>query len=182
MPSSCRSISICHDRERGEQFQQQILDRVRALPGVLAAGVGNYVPPDLHVAILQVKIEGRPETRGGEAPLAGSASASPGYFQALGARLLAGRDFAEQDDERILRVAVVNETFARSYWPEQNAPDAAIGKRFSLPDRDNPDSGNRSCGGRQISQSQRSLAPFRLHSAQAILQRTYHGGGADFIR
>ena len=126
-----------YDRERGEQFQPQILDRVRALPGVLAAGVGNYVPPDLHVAILQVKIEGRPESRGGEAPLAGSASASPGYFQALGARLLAGRDFAEQDDERSLRVAVVNETFARSYWPEQNAPDAAIGKRFSLPDRDN---------------------------------------------
>jgi predicted permease len=126
-----------YDRERGEQFQRQILDRVRAMPGVRAAGVGNYVPPDLHVAVLQVKIEGRPEARGGEAPLAGSASASPGYFQALGARLLAGRDFIEQDDERSVRVAVVNETFARSFWPEQNALNAAVGKRFSLPDRDN---------------------------------------------
>jgi len=124
-----------YDRERGKQFQRQILERVRALPGVRSAGVGNYVPPDLHVAVLQVKIEGRPEARGGEAPLAGAASASPGYFQALGARLLAGRDFTEQDDERSLRVAVVNETFARSFWPEQNLLDAAIGKRFSLPDR-----------------------------------------------
>jgi predicted permease len=121
-----------YDRERGEQFQRQILDRARALPGVRAAGVGNYIPPDLHVAVLAVKIEGRTEARGGETPLAGAASASPGYFQALGARLLAGRDFIEQDDERSLRVAVVNETFARSFWPEQNALDAAVGKRFSL--------------------------------------------------
>jgi len=125
-----------YDRERGEQFQRQLLERVRALPGVRAAGVGTYVPPDLHVAIIPVKIEGRPEARGGEAPLAGSASVSPGYFQALGARLLVGRDFTEQDGEQTPRVAVVNETFARSYWPEQNSLDGAIGKRFSLPDRD----------------------------------------------
>jgi len=126
-----------YERERGEQFQRRILDRVRALPGVLAAGVGNYVPPDLHVAVLQVNLEGRPETRGGERPLAGAASASPGYFQALGARLLAGRDFTEQDDEQSPRIAVVNETFARNFLSDQNPLDAAIGKRFSLPDRDN---------------------------------------------
>ncbi len=125
-----------YDRERGAQFQRQILDRVRALPGVQAAGVGSFVPPDLHVAVVKVRIEGRPETRGGEAPAAGTASASPGYFQALGARLLTGRDFTEQDDERSLRVAVVNETFARSFLSGRNALDAAIGRRFSLPDRD----------------------------------------------
>jgi len=120
-----------YDRARGRQFQRQILERVRALPGTQAAGVGNYVPPDLHVALVPVNIEGQPPTSGAEAPLVGSASAGPGYFQALGARLRAGRDFTEQDDDSATLVAVVNETFARRFWPGEEA----IGKRFSFSNR-----------------------------------------------
>ena len=122
-----------YDRERGLQFQRRLLDRVRALPGARAAGVGNPVPLDLYVAVFPVNIEGRAPVREGEAPLSGVAVAGPGYFQALGARLLKGRDFTEQDDEQSPRVAVVNETFARRCWPGADA----IGQRFSFPGRDN---------------------------------------------
>ena len=52
----------------------------------------------------------------------------PGYFQAMGTRLIHGRDFTEQDDEKAARVAIVNETFARRFWPGEDP----LGKRFSL--------------------------------------------------
>src|SRR5262249_38410059 len=77
-----------YDRERGNQFQRMLLDRVRSLAGVRAAGIGNPVPLALYVSILPINIEGRPPVREGEAPLTGAASASPGYFQALGTRLI----------------------------------------------------------------------------------------------
>jgi len=120
-----------YDIDRGKEFQKQILDRVRALPGVRTAAVGNYVPPDLHVAMPPVNIEGQAPARSGEAPRAGAASVSPEHLRTLGTRLLGGRDFTEQDDERAPRVAVINETFARRFWPDGDA----VGKRFSLSGR-----------------------------------------------
>jgi putative ABC transport system permease protein len=56
--------------------------------------------------------------------------ASPGYFEAMGTRLLQGRDFTEQDDENAASVAIINETFARRLFPGEDP----IGKRFSLRD------------------------------------------------
>ena len=120
-----------YDRERGREFQRRLLERARALPGAQAAGIGNLVPLELYVAVFPVNVEGRPPEREGETPLAGAAQVSPGYFRALGARLIAGRDFTEQDGDQSPRVAVVNETFARRFWPGADA----IGKRFSIPSR-----------------------------------------------
>jgi putative ABC transport system permease protein len=57
-----------------------------------------------------------------------TSGASPGFISALGADLLEGRDFIEQDAEKKQREAVINETFARRFWPGQSA----VGKRFSL--------------------------------------------------
>jgi predicted permease len=122
-----------YDRERGKLFQQQILDRVRSLPAVEAAGVGNFVPPDPHVMTAPILIDGQPPPVPGETARCGTASVSPGYFQALGMRLVRGRDFLEGDDENSVRVAVVNESLARRYWPVEDA----LGKRFTLSGRDN---------------------------------------------
>jgi predicted permease len=53
---------------------------------------------------------------------------SPGYFQAMDTRLVQGRDFTEQDDEKSVLVAIINETFARRFWPGEDP----LGKRFSM--------------------------------------------------
>jgi predicted permease len=116
-----------YDEARVKQFKRQLLDRVRALPGVEAAGLTNFLPLTLNINQNSIYIEGQPPVQGGNAPIAMAAAATPGYLQAMGVRLLEGRDFAETDDETRPRVAVVNETFARRFWPGQSA----LGKRFT---------------------------------------------------
>jgi predicted permease len=121
-----------YDRSRGLLFQRELLDKMRVLPGVEAAGIGNFVPTDPHVMSAPMLIEGQPIPKPGETPRCGTAAASPGYFQALGMRLIRGRDFAATDDEKSVRVAVINETLAHRYWPGTDP----LGKRFTLSGRD----------------------------------------------
>jgi predicted permease len=116
-----------YDNARGREFQRRLLERMRMLPGVPSAGIIDLAPVDLHFARTLVFIEGQQPERMANAPRAMTSRISPGYFQAIGTRLLRGRDFTEQDDERAPRVAIINETFARRLWPGQDP----LGKRFS---------------------------------------------------
>ncbi|MGH9938528.1 MAG: ABC transporter permease, partial [Blastocatellia bacterium] len=116
-----------YDGPRAREFKRRLLERVRALPGVQYAGMSNFMPLSLNVGSNPIYVEGQPEQRGANVPTAITASASPGFLPALGTRLLQGRDFTEQDGESSQRVAIVNETFARRFWPGQSA----LGKRFS---------------------------------------------------
>jgi predicted permease len=117
-----------YDETRGREFQRQLLDRVRALPGVQSAGLTNWVPLSLSMNSSNIYVEGQAPQRGGNVPLSMNSRVSVGYFQAMGIRLLQGRDFTEQDKPQTPRVAVINETFARQFWSGQNS----IGKRFSF--------------------------------------------------
>ncbi|HZS44434.1 MAG TPA: ABC transporter permease [Blastocatellia bacterium] len=123
-----------YDNGRSREFQKTILDRVKQLPGVRYAGLADMVPVDLHFPRGSVFIEGQSPERTDLAPRAMINRVSPGYFQSIGTRILAGRDFTEQDDDKSQRVAIVNETFARSFWPGQDP----IGKRFSQGSSDSP--------------------------------------------
>ncbi|HYV07662.1 MAG TPA: ABC transporter permease, partial [Blastocatellia bacterium] len=116
-----------YDEAHGREFQKRLLERVQALPGVQFAGIADMAPVDLHFSRDRVFIEGQPPERPGNAPVAMINRASPGYFQAMDTRLVAGRDFTEQDDDKAKRVAIINETFARRFWPGEDP----IGKRFS---------------------------------------------------
>ncbi|HWP44340.1 MAG TPA: ABC transporter permease [Blastocatellia bacterium] len=116
-----------YDNARGREFQKQLLERVRALPGVEPAGLADMVPVDLHFSRAPVFIEGQAPERAVNAPRAMTSRVSPGYFQAMGTRLIRGRDFTERDDENATRVAIINEAFARRFWPGEDP----IGKRFS---------------------------------------------------
>jgi macrolide transport system ATP-binding/permease protein len=113
---------------QGQAFQKRLLERVRALPDVQAAGMADMVPVDLHFPRVSVFIEGQAAQRAAKAPTAMYNRVCPGYFQAMNTRLLQGRDFTERDDENSPRVAIVNETFARRFFPGEDA----IGRRFSL--------------------------------------------------
>jgi len=109
---------------------QELLQRVGALPGTVAAGAVSLRPLALG-AIGQgtwVILEGQPETPEGgkDNPILNYLVATPDYFAAMGIGLVRGRLFNEQDDARTPRVAIVSESTARRLWPGQYP----IGKRF----------------------------------------------------
>lgn len=117
-----------YESDQGKEFQKRLLERARALPGVESAGIADMIPVDLHFSRTTVYPEGRAPQRDARAPVTMLNRASPGYFRAMGTRLLQGRDFTEQDDAKSPRVAIVNETFARRLFPGESP----IGKQFSL--------------------------------------------------
>jgi putative ABC transport system permease protein len=107
-------------------FYDQLIERVKTLPGVRAAAVGNSLPPDEQPWSDDFTIEGRrfdPD----DMPVAEDIRVSPEYFQALGARLNRGRYFTAADSGNAPRVMVVNETLARRYFPHEDP----IGKRIN---------------------------------------------------
>jgi hypothetical protein len=72
-----------------------------------------------------VNIEGRPAPTPEDFPLADFRSATPGYFEAMGIRLVRGRAFDSRDTEKSPQVAVIDETMVKAYWPNEDP----IGKR-----------------------------------------------------
>src|SRR5215831_10329821 len=123
-----------YDGAQGREFQKRLLERARALPGVESAGIANVIPVDLHISSEPVYIEGEEPSRLASAPRALTSYTTPGYFKAMNTRLLRGRDFTEYDDDKAARVAVVNETFARRFWPGEDP----IGKRFAMGRSESP--------------------------------------------
>jgi macrolide transport system ATP-binding/permease protein len=116
-----------YDEARSLEFQKRLLERVRMLPGVQSAGLTDLAPVDLHFSRSRVFVEGQTVERSAKAPLAMTSRVSPGYFQAMSTRLIRGRDFTEQDDAKAPQVAIINETFARRFWPGEDP----LGRRFS---------------------------------------------------
>jgi putative ABC transport system permease protein len=108
-------------------FYDGLLERVRAIPGVRAAGVASRIPLSGGNPQDNVVAEGREPKPGEPVLVANIRHVSPGYFEAIGTPLLRGRAFEPTDDGRSTRVAVVDEAFARHFWPTENA----IGKRFA---------------------------------------------------
>jgi predicted permease len=101
--------------------------RFATLPGVDAVGLVSCPPLGCHWGNFFAP-EGRAPLKPGEAnPVVLQRPASPGYFKAMGVRLLKGRFLEEQDAAGDRYVAVVNETFAKTFWPGVNDP---VGKRF----------------------------------------------------
>jgi predicted permease len=121
----------------GVQFRKQLLRRVESLPGVQAASFTDYMPLSMNYNSQGVLAEGQPEERGVNVPTAMNANVGLKYFEAIGTPLIAGRDLNEQDQEGKTRSVVVNETFARRFFPGANPNENALGKRFKTsPDRD----------------------------------------------
>lgn len=131
-------VPVSNKRGTPEQlmgFYKRLLDDVRSLPGVNAAAVSSNVPFSGRPVLDGHIVEGM-EPNGGDAPQAEIKVVSPGYFKAMGMTMLQGRDFNESDyfnnpDTDMGRlVAVVDQTLAKTYWPDGNA----IGKRIRTND------------------------------------------------
>jgi predicted permease len=112
---------------------RDLVTRVAALPGVRAAGSVRILPLTGTIGDWSITIEHQ-ERKPGENPNGDWQVVTPGYFEAMGVRMVRGRALAHQDDENGIPVAVVNETMAARYWPGQDA----IGKRFHLGTMDQP--------------------------------------------
>ena len=116
------------DAERVTHLQQEILDKVAALPGVTAAAFASAVPMEgpLRVWTQPVYVDGQRDTPGTTPPLRRMKTVSPGYFSAIGTRMIAGRDITWNDIYGHAKVVLVSENFARELW---GSPAAALGQR-----------------------------------------------------
>jgi putative ABC transport system permease protein len=110
------------------QFFQRALERVAALPGVEAAGATSSLPLSGPGAATSFEVVGQPRAARGEEPVVDVRVAARDYFHAMGIPLLKGRLFNESDPlERTNRV-IVNDAFARRYWPNEDP----IGRRIKI--------------------------------------------------
>lgn len=111
-------------------FHRQVLDNVEAVPGVLSAGLADWVPLGFNSNSDSFTPEGYvPGPH--EAVSAGVAHVSPGYLATVGIRLLSGRDFSAHDTADSQAVVIINEALADVYWPKQNP----IGKRMRIEEK-----------------------------------------------
>jgi predicted permease len=115
-----------YDEERGRQFQRRLLDKIRSMPGIQAAGMIDGLPLTLSISNDGITLEGQPELRAADVPLANMYYITPGYLQAMRTRLVSGRDLDQRDTKDAPRVALVNEAFVHQLLPGENP----IGKRF----------------------------------------------------
>src|SRR5579864_881558 len=107
-------------------FWQQVLERVRALPGVENAAVGTVLPLTDNHSRADITIEGMALPTPGNFPHPDYHEVSPGFISTLGVPLLRGRTFADTDKQGAPLVGMVNARLAQQYWPN----DDPIGKRF----------------------------------------------------
>ncbi|HYV20999.1 MAG TPA: ABC transporter permease [Verrucomicrobiae bacterium] len=125
-----RPFATGMEHAAGVQFLTSALGNIRALPGVAAAGIGKPLPLSGAQQASTFTPEGQMPPIGPDAaaPIAQFTVASPGMIRALGAPMLAGRDFSDDDRADNLPVVIVNESMAKWLWPGESA----IGKRLRL--------------------------------------------------
>jgi predicted permease len=109
-------------------FHQQLAERLAAMPGAKRVGAIYPLPMSGEGWGASFEIVGRPTAQGEAGPHAEFATAMPGYFQAMGIPLRAGRDFTAQDVRGAPNAIVIDETLAARYWPNESA----LGKRVTI--------------------------------------------------
>jgi len=114
------------DAAKRVNFYRALVERVQALPGVTGAGLASQLPFSNSKSGGDVVIEGAAPRKPGDQMIAFLRTVDPGYFSAVGARLVRGRFFTPEDPAGG-PIAIINETMARRAWPNQDP----LGRRFS---------------------------------------------------
>lgn len=124
---------VQYDATQTQQFYKQLTDRAREIPGVESAGLTQSPPMGLdNFGSLEFAPDGLQMPKDRESFSATMDIVNEGFFETMGITLQRGRGFLASDTADAPRVAVVNEQFARHYWPNEDA----VGKRIRL-DRSN---------------------------------------------
>jgi predicted permease len=110
-----------------DTFYPRLLERIRALPGVRAAAVSNSLPPDTNEYSDDFSVEGRAATANQPLSIAYMILVSPDYFHMFNIPLRSGRYFTAADAATSPRVAIISETTARQFFPNEDP----LGKRIT---------------------------------------------------
>lgn len=113
--------------EKREAFHQQLITRIESLPGVVGAATTSKLPL-IGGTTAGFVVEGRPEPAPGEVPEANIRNVSYNYLRVMGASLIKGRYFTEQDNSSAPRVLIINRSLADRFFPNEEP----VGKRVIL--------------------------------------------------
>lgn len=113
--------------DKSAAFFQQVLDNIRALPGVVEAGASTSLPLEGGWSNEAMVIEERPLEQDELPPIVRMNITAPGYFESMRIRVLEGRTLERRDHEQRTGVAIVSKTGAEQFWPGESA----IGKRIA---------------------------------------------------
>jgi putative ABC transport system permease protein len=116
---------VKYPTEKQAQFYNDLVARVKSLPGVRSAGAVIPLPLSGDLIRISFETEGRPVAKGDQ-PSADFFAIGDGYFKTLGVSILKGRDFNERDNKQAPAVIIVNQAFARKFFPDEDP----IGKRI----------------------------------------------------
>ena len=115
--------------DQGRRFHAQLLEKVRALPGVELASLATNAPLDTHISQNGgITAAGEPVDRNAPTPPVCCVEADSAYLATLGLRVEAGRDFSAQDDFGTPLVAIINRALAQQLWPGRDP----VGRRISI--------------------------------------------------
>jgi predicted permease len=115
-----------HDPEGGRVFQRRVLEELARVPGVEAAAYANALPLSAANSMWVLFPENSTDSWPPKGTLANTYRVSPGYFRAMGTRLIRGREFTWRDSTWTRETAIVNETFARTILHSREA----VGRHF----------------------------------------------------
>jgi len=122
-------VTAGYDAPRAKMFQDELIQRVRALPGIEAAAYARVVPLSYQsYSSTPIAVDGYEPLVNGESTDELYNEVSPDYFATMGIPLISGREFTRADDENAPRVAIVNQTMVARYWLGQNP----IGQRLQV--------------------------------------------------
>jgi macrolide transport system ATP-binding/permease protein len=120
-----------YDVERAKSFQDELIDRVQALPGVESAALARVTPLGYGTfSSAPVVVDGY-QPPPDERPSVEYNQVGPGYFATMGIPLASGREFTRADNEAARPVAIVNEAMAAHYWPGKSP----VGARLQVKDK-----------------------------------------------
>jgi len=111
-----------------DNFYKEALQRIRALPGVLSAGATSVLPLSGNNSSGSFRIEGRVVPQGQLSPHGDRWAATTDYFSTMKIPIIRGRFFEDRDTMVSQPVAIIDETMARKYWPDEDP----LGKRITF--------------------------------------------------
>ena len=125
---------IGYDDARAERLYAQALERIRAVPGVEGVAIAERTPFAINYNRNNIFIPGRHQPGDLKGYVTDATRVAPEYFPTLGVPIVQGRNFSATDIKTSPRVAIVNEAFAKKYFPN----DSAVGKAFHNRSLDGP--------------------------------------------